>query len=636
MKNQIVDIGEKHVANVQPIEDAATGNALNVKMVTEGGGIGGDNPLEVQIRNYSIEDAGNSTTVPILALATWEGTPRNVSEFASIGIFISADQASEPHGFKIWFSPNGVDDWEIAEEYTVLAGAKKFFTPTMQGLWYKLTYQNDGLDQTQFHVHTVLRTSPIKFSSHNIEQAIAGEDDAELVKAVLTGLAPDGEYKNVLVTNQGNQKVSIEEFESGVSVNSNTQLKTTPFLSNGKEGIAYADSPSIDAFSRLRVSSIATVYDSMLQYDLDLIQNLIQTVGTGSVTHLPLEAAAQLSTGGTASGAKAIYQSRKYVRYQAGKSQMALLTGVIGEKKTNVRKRIGLFDDDNGIFFEQDGAGQNAVVIRSKTTGSVVDNKVVQANWNIDPFDGTGPSGLTLDDTKSQIFVIDFQWLGVGRVRMGLDINGLLHYVHEFNHANWTSVVYMATPHLPIRIEIENVGTAASATTLKKICSAVVAEGGLRETPGYAWTASRGTTALGVTSRRPVLSIRLNPNFLSQVNRGHVIFKEMELLAASNNCHWEMTVAGILTGASWVDVDTNNSIAQYDVSATAISGERIFDQGFALSGGGVAKGQASGGDVPVEVYNSYDGTTPTIISLVCTSFTGTTNVNPILRWNEQR
>lgn len=401
-------------------------------------------------------------------------------------------------------------------------------------------------------------------------------------------------------------------------------------------GGGLASSPHVDAFGRMRVSTIASIFDSMLQYDLDPINNLTELAGNGIVTHLPNESAASISTGGTASGDKAIYQSRKYHRYQAGKSQLALITANLGESKLNVRKRVGLFDDANGFIFEQDGAGVASVIIRSSTSGSPVDNRVVQSNWNLDKLDGTGPSGVTLDLSKAQIFVIDFQWLGVGKVRMGFDIDGLLYYCHEFKHANSVTTVYMSTPHLPVRTEIENTGQAASATAIKKFCSSIVAEGGLPEEPGYAFSANRGIAALAVTTRRPVLSVRLAPSFQGKVNRAHLIFKEMEMLAATNSCLWELVVAGTLTGASWVDVDTVNSIAQYDLSATAIAGGRVFDQGFAVSGAGVAKGQSQGGDVPVEVFNSYDGTTPTVISLVCTSFTGTSNINALLRWNEQR
>jgi hypothetical protein len=100
----------------------------------------------------------------------------------------------------------------------------------------KVTYTNGGSPQSSFHLHTVLRKSPIKWSSHNIDEAITGEDDAELVKSVLTGENPAGTFVNFKATTAGNFKVSLEELENGVSSNSNSQLNVTPFHADGTEG----------------------------------------------------------------------------------------------------------------------------------------------------------------------------------------------------------------------------------------------------------------------------------------------------------------------------------------------------------------------------------------------------------------
>lgn len=108
-----------------------------------------------------------------------------------------------------------------------------------------------------------------------------------------------------------------------------------------------------------------------------------------------------------------------------------------------IRKRVGYFDDDSGIYLEVYN-GSVKVVIRSKVSGSVVNTEVAQANWNLDKLDGSGPSRATLDITKAQILMIDLQWLGVGRVRIGFVVNGVTYYVHQFLHANKISTVYMS------------------------------------------------------------------------------------------------------------------------------------------------------------------------------------------------
>ena len=226
---------------------------------------------------------------------------------------------------------------------------------------------------------------------------------------------------------------------------------------------------STDAFGRVRVSDPATLFDSQHQYTSQPLYWGEQATGTGAATHLPNEASVRLSTGGTASGAKMYRRTKAYFRYQPGKSQFIAMTFVLGAATNNLRRRVGYYDSHNGIFVEQTGSGAS-VVRRTYTSGSAVDNVVAQDSWSIDRFDGTGPSGVTLDWTKTQILVIDLQWLGVGRVRVGFYVNGVLYYAHEFLNANNLSLVYMTSANLPLGYEIENTGITAGTNTMDCIC----------------------------------------------------------------------------------------------------------------------------------------------------------------------
>ena len=162
---------------------------------------------------------------------------------------------------------------------------------------------------------------------------------------------------------------------------------------------------------------------------------------------------------------------KEYHSYKPGCGQIALITGVLADTKNNLTQRVGYFDDRNGIYFEHANSAAGTTTlswnIRTSISNTAVTSETASSSdWNIDKFDGTGPSGLTLDFTKSQIYVIDFQWLGVGRVRCGFDIDGQLYYAHEFLHANHTAGVFMSTPSLPIRWEIRNTNTTTSGSKI--------------------------------------------------------------------------------------------------------------------------------------------------------------------------
>ena len=155
-------------------------------------------------------DTGNSTTTNLLADAVFTGTSIDTLDYSAVTLVVHSDVASATDGLAIQYSSDD-SDWHSGEVYTITAGATKFFTPTMQSKYMRVVYTNGSTGTGTFHIHTALRKSPIKWSSHNIDDHIKDQDDAELVKAVITGKRADGVYDNVSLTNGGNMKVSIEE-----------------------------------------------------------------------------------------------------------------------------------------------------------------------------------------------------------------------------------------------------------------------------------------------------------------------------------------------------------------------------------------------------------------------------------------
>ncbi len=241
----------------------------------------------------------------------------------------------------------------------------------------------------------------------------------------------------------------------------------------------FKSSAESDAFGRLRVGNPQTVFDSKQIFDnLPLFWDDQEVSGTGTdSTHSQPNARSRLSVDTNAG--KRVRQTFQRFNYQPGKSMLVILTAVLGAGTSGLTQEVGYFDDNNGLFFRCDG-GVLSVVVRSKATGFVVDTVVNQADWNIDKLNGAGHSGITLDLTKTQIFFLDFEWLGVGRVRFGFYLNGQPVYCHEVLNTNNLGVVYMSTPNLPVRYSIENDGTAAAAN-LDHLCSSVISEGGIRD-----------------------------------------------------------------------------------------------------------------------------------------------------------
>lgn len=407
--------------------------------------------------------------------------------------------------------------------------------------------------------------------------------------------------------------------------------------------IKAADSPSIDAFDRLRVSSPITLFDNQQSYGDNGAIWENSTSGGGTTSNRLAESAVRMTTGNTTSGSKCVRSSRQYHRYQPGKSQLVLITFCLGPMVANGRQRVGYFDALNGVFLERTNAGV-VLVQRTGITGVLDDSvQAAQSAWNIDRMDGSGgaanPSGITINWNYTQILVLDLQWLGVGRVRCGVVQDGIVHYVHQFLNTNIRSTVYMTSACLPLRFEVENTGTTAAAITLDHICSAVLSEGGFEGSLGPQFAASNGTAAISVNTRRPILTVRARtagPN--SVRNTGQIVPKDWEVMntGTTNPVFYELVVNGALTGSpSWTAVDSARSIAEFDVAASGISGGTIIASGFAPN---AAKASAASGasfyrDFPL-VYSSLLNVQDTL-SLVCTGIGGATTTLGAMTWQEQ-
>ncbi len=333
---------------------------------------------------------------------------------------------------------------------------------------------------------------------------------------------------------------------------------------------------STDAFGRLRVSNPLTLFDSSHRYaDNGLWSTSV--ANSGAATFSANEGLVNLSVT-TSSGSKVYRETTKCFSYQPGKSLLALNTFVMGAAKTGLRQRAGYFGMANGIYLERDGSTLSFVE-RSSVTGSVVETRVSQSNWNGDKLDGSGESGLTLDISKAQILWTDIEWLGLGTVRLGFVINGVFVICHSFHHANLITSTYITTASLPLRYEIENTAATASGSTLKQICSSVVSEG------GYELRGLQQAVSIPINSPRtlgtagifyPVISIRLKSARLD----GIVILTAISLLATSTgNFNWQVRATGDTTGGAWVSAGTNSSV-EYNITGASYANGRVVASGF--------------------------------------------------------
>jgi hypothetical protein len=408
---------------------------------------------------------------------------------------------------------------------------------------------------------------------------------------------------------------------------------TTPYPFGTSAGGAASSAGATDAFGRIRTSSPLTLFDSSHRYrDNGLWSTATATGGTST-----FDASAGLVNLAvtTASGSSVIRETTKCFSYQPGKSLLVMSTFTLNAAKTNLRQRIGYYGAANGMYLELDNTTLSFVE-RSSSSGSLLETRVAQSDWNIDPLNGTGPSNLTLDLTKAQILWMDIEWLGLGTVRMGFVINGKFIHCHSFHHANIITSTYITTASLPLRYEITNTAATASASTLKQVCSTVLSEGGyeLRGLQQAIGTPINTPTSLAtIGTYYPIVSLRLKSTTLDAI----VILTAISLLGVTTNTNynWRVVASPTTTGGTWVSAGANSSV-DYNITGTSTAGGRILAQGYFS-----ASSQSSPTiDILKEALFKFqlerDGltSTPFELSLVMTGSTTTCSVHASMDWEE--
>lgn len=350
---------------------------------------------------------------------------------------------------------------------------------------------------------------------------------------------------------------------------------------------------SADAFGRLRTASPHTLFDSSFRFADNTKKWEQKLTGTASAAFNANQGLVDMTIG-SASGDEVIRETNRAFPYQPGKSIISMNTFTFNTPKENLRQRVGYFGKKNGVYLELDGSSIY-MVLRSSVSGSVDNTRIARSSWNIDRLDGTGPSGIILDITKSHIFWVDLEWLGVGSVRSGFVINGQFVVVHIFHHANNITGTYITTASLPCRYEITNTAATGSSSTLKQICSTVISEGGYN-LQNLTRSASNPITGKNLTNNKlnPMISIRLKPNRTDAIVIPALI--DFYGIQATAYKYYVIRDVTSLKNVSWVSQDSETSV-QYDLSADSMGGGEIIFEG-------IFKGQSTVNSINLDdVFN---------------------------------
>ncbi|MGG1632812.1 collagen-like triple helix repeat-containing protein, partial [Rossellomorea sp. NRS-1567] len=383
-------------------------------------------------------------------------------------------------------------------------------------------------------------------------------------------------------------------------------------------------------FNELMTAERTPVLELQSVYGLSDLRDLVTTTGSGTVTSTSVEYQVSV-TGGAAD--TATLDSVERGRYMPGyAAEAGIGVRVPSGPDTNQVFRWGLFDDENGAYFGQSVAVGIFVAIRREG----VDTITPQTSWNIDPLDGSGPSGITLNLALGNVFQIQFTWYGYGVVEFNVVVQDPLTLaqevvtVHRFRPVNQTS---FTDPNLPLRTQIENQGASSPRS---------IFVGGRQYSilgkfnPEFRITSDRRAVTVG-TGGLPVLSFQRKPVFPAGSARPNSVSVTLEGLDIINaaDIYFQILVGGTLNTAFTNFPTANTAIPNTETAllvnntATNITGGQVVYQGVG------AGAQGNTRNLSTATLLSFQLPDDQIVSLVVGTFSGTTPVVAVFRVTEE-
>lgn len=307
-------------------------------------------------------------------------------------------------------------------------------------------------------------------------------------------------------------------------------------------------------------------------------------------------------TVGTSSSSAAL-ASKYCLSFLAGEGSEFLGTGIFNASLANSTQLLGIgnFNTNtnptfaniqDGFFFGYSGTDFGIIRYRDSTFTPIVK----QADWNVDTMNGAGPSGMTLNPQKGNVYKIQYQW-GFGDVFFFIENPAIGEFVlvHRLQYPNQFSVTTVLNPSLKPMGVVSSTGTAA-ALTLKVCCLTGRIEGSVD--PEISTRNSIASVNTGVALASPanmytILAVQNKNNFNALANMVEVDLDVVSLFNNGSNTEsakFTIFLNPSFTPASptFTDINASNSVMSYfRGNATSVidptSGTQLFT--FYLDGG---------------------------------------------------
>jgi hypothetical protein len=559
----------------------------------------------------------NSTTDNLGIGGVYEGTFVDTDGFAATSIFVKSDQDSAVGGLQIIHSSNDVDDQRVISFSYVTADNPQglvYMIPASTR-YFRIKYTNGGVAQTgtNFLISVKNETTALQTIALPVNLPVTNNTLANVVKSVIIGENDAGNFNNVKTDNENHLQVNVANPKS--------------------------------AYDELPIAELTPISQLTFPYNINTsLVNLPTPTSLGFVSQS--NNMALISTGTSSLSSTAAIESKQTITYRAGQGALTRFSCLFTDNVPNATgsvQGIGVGDANDGYGFALIG---NTLNISYRTNGAVDtppsnQTNIPQSSWNTDTMDGTGPSGMTLDITKGNVYQVSYG-SGFGCLNFSIEnaSTGDMVLVHVLHISNLRTTPSAYNPTFPLRGEVYKESADTNEYILKIADMSSFIEGDNVVT-GPTNRYGDGAVPTADTNRRLLWAMRNSSDFpvtvaqTGRINKVGMIMGAIDVANGENQASSFEIVRDCSAGTSgavWTDLSTDESVMQY--SATNQGDIVAGGDGTIVYSGQVNKENQTSADLSSQKLILYPGETYTFIR---TYFKAPQTTDPIsisISWQE--
>lgn len=567
------------------------------------------------------------TSTPLGAGGTFTSELETALGYSSIVISMKTDVAGTLY---VDFSMDGTN-WDSTLSYTVAAAVNEVHRLTVTRQFFRVRYVNGSSPQGYFRLSTIGGEYPHLTSSLN--STLHPDADAMATRSVLFGASDDGNYREVNVAAEGHLEVEVHgpllpfgslhtenmtpelqsDFVYGVSTWMNSTVNTlsgsvteSNSLATCATGTTIYSQGVLQSRKRLRYRSGQGMIMRFTGMWSAPANNSYAIIGLGHpedgyyVGYKNLDFGFLRIHGGlreirTLTLSAASSTNENVTVTLNGTAYLVAVTNSANINRTAYEISVGNYGGSwraqqvgsTIVFISGTASALAGAFTLAGTTAAgtfattragqaTTEVHVAQSDWNGDKLDGTGPSGVTLDKTKLNIFQISLQYLGAGTARLQAFVvpsggnNPTWVTCHTFQNPNALTLPHIKNPSMPFLMAAYSAGSVSNVS-VSCACYAGFIEG-VKKLNGPRFTYFNSITTVGSTNLQCLFTIRNDTVYASKANQTIVnIMSAMGAVKHTSPVIYYLIRNGTLAGNVNFQKLSNSSATSWDTAATTVT-----------------------------------------------------------------